>query len=201
MTARADTKDSTVGLIWRKSTTTLNDWEVVWESDWSAFPRPPIIADVTVTGEKGASTFKVSVLHLKAFKDDVDRRREACEKMDKYIAGQADKRYVMIGDFNDDPYDPPAKNAYVDTFLDAEPDYYFVTQQLPLGTVTSTGYGTDVNGDWKDGEFLDHAILTGDLYSSFESVTAEVKGKPESEFSAWKKDYSDHFPVLVHLVQ
>lgn len=193
------TKDSAVGLIWNTKTTTLDDWEVIFDNEWEAFPRAPIEATVTVTKDGKASTFKVVVLHLKAFKDSYERRRKACKLLVERVAKQTDKRYVIIGDFNDDPYDKPENNSYVGTFLDSEPDFHFVTAQLPLGTVTSTGYGTSVNGDWQDGEFLDHAVLTGALYDDFTTVTPSVLGKPLGEFDAWKKDYSDHFPVLIHL--
>ncbi len=107
--------------------------------------------------------------------------------------------FVIIGDFNDDPYDPEENNSYVGTFLDNEPAWYFVSKALPLGTVTSTGYGTSVNGQWKDGEFLDHAVVSGALYAQYASITPTVLGKPESEFAAWKKDFSDHFPLLIEL--
>ncbi len=90
-----DSKDSTVGLIWNTATTTVDDWEVIFENEWSAFPRPPIDATVTVTRDGGESTFHVVVLHLKAFKDSVDRRREACKLLVEYEASHPDDDFVI----------------------------------------------------------------------------------------------------------
>lgn len=196
-----NTNDSTVGLIYDTSTTNIDDWRVLFEGDWFAFPRPPLEVELTVTRGGASTSFTVIVLHLKAFKDSVDRRRAACEALDEHMQGKpaAERRFVVIGDYNDDPYDPPDKNSFVDTFLDATPKYYFVSAALPLGSVTSTGYGTSVNGQWQDGEFLDHAVLTGELYDSFGSVTPEILGVPASQFDSWGKEFSDHFPLLVHL--
>lgn len=188
-------KDTTVGLLWNTKTTTLVSWQVIFEDDWWEFPRAPVEAVLESKGE----TFTVVVLHLKAFKDSVDRRRAACEKLVAYIDKQQDKRYVIIGDFNDDPYDPPDENSFTGTFLDAEPDYHFVTASMDPESVSSTGYYHYVDGTKITGEFLDHVILRGELYDAFSSVTPEILGLPEAEYTDWQKDYSDHFPVVVTL--
>jgi endonuclease/exonuclease/phosphatase family metal-dependent hydrolase len=192
-----DDKDSTVGIIYRTSTTTVLSSEVLFETDWSAFPRPPIEVHLKITHDGKSSEIRVIVLHLKAFKDSVDRRREACKKLDTYIQNKTDKRYLIIGDFNDDPYDKGAANSYTGTFLDNEPKYYFLTASLPPESVTSTGYYHYVNGKKLTGEFLDHAVITGEALEPFESATPSILGVPSSQFSQWKSDYSDHFPVLV----
>jgi endonuclease/exonuclease/phosphatase family metal-dependent hydrolase len=192
-----DINDSTVGLIYDEETTVIHNSETLFETDWSAFPRAPLIADLSVKKNGGETRMTVVVLHLKAFKDSVDRRREACAKLVAYIEQHPDHEYVVLGDFNDDPNDSPSENSFVDTFLDAEPAYHFVTQVLAPETVTSTGYYHYVNGTKITGEFLDHAVVTGGLHSTFSSVTATVLAKPANEFSAWKDQYSDHFPVMI----
>jgi endonuclease/exonuclease/phosphatase family metal-dependent hydrolase len=192
-----DAKDSTVGLLYKSLTVTMDDWDTLFEFDWKPFPRPPVEASLTVTKNKKSAHFSVVVLHLKAFKDSVDRRREACKKLVEYVEKQSDQRYLIIGDFNDDPYDSESSNSYYGTFLDNEPDFHFVTASLPKGTVTSTGYYTWVDGKKMDGEFLDHAVLTGEMFSEYTSVTAKVLSVPSSALSQWIGSYSDHFPVVL----
>ena len=189
--------DTTVGLIYREATTTVIASETLFIGDTQPFPRPPLRVDLTVTKEGRTSTFAVIVLHLKAFQDSVDRRREACQKLRDYVQAQAEKRFVLIGDLNDDPYDLPSENSFDKTFLGAEPDYVFVTASLPPETVTSTGYFHKVGGQTYTGEFLDHAIVTGDLYDDFQTVAPLVVAKPEAEFDAWTAATSDHFPLIV----
>ncbi len=187
--------DSVVGLLWNSSNTQVLDWQVLFEEDWWEFPRAPV---EVLLKSKGV-TFTVVVLHLKAFKDSVDRRRAACKMLVEHIADQTDKRYLIIGDMNDDPYDTAEQNSFVGTFLDAEPAYHFLTAELSPESVTSTGYYHYVDGTKITGEFLDHAILTGELNDSFSNIQPEILGLPESEYSDWKKTYSDHFPVVVTL--
>ena len=50
------------------------------------------------------------------------------------------------------------------------------------------------------GEFLDHAVMTGELYDRFSDVVPEIVSLPEAEYDAWRSDYSDHFPLRVRLV-
>jgi endonuclease/exonuclease/phosphatase family metal-dependent hydrolase len=192
-----ETNDTTVGMLYRSSTVELLESKVLFPFDWQPFPRPPLEAKLSIKRDGKSIELTVIVLHLKAFKDSVDRRREACKKLDEYIQKSGNKQTIVIGDFNDDPYDAPAQNSYVDTFLDTEPGYYFVTATLPPETVTSTGYYHWVNGQKITGEFLDHAIVTGELYDLYGSITPAVVAQPQSQFAAWKKSYSDHFPVLV----
>jgi len=194
-------QDTKVGLIYDTKRATLNDWDTIYPSESWAFPRRPLVADLTVT--VGSRDVEISVIsiHLKAFKgeENVDRRRQACQKLIEYMETRPERAFVVIGDFNDDPYDPADENTYAGTFLDAAPKYHLVTKQLPLGTVTSTGYGTSVNGNWEDGEFLDHAIIDDTMNDLASKVSVEVLSKPPNEWDDWKKNHSDHFPLLLHL--
>ena len=191
--------DTVVGLLYDQTTTTIEDSGVIFEDDWSAFPRAPLEVRVTVHHGDVATTFSVIVLHLKAFQDSVDRRRAACAKLVAYLGAKTDPRYVLIGDFNDDPYDPPSSNSFTGTFLDNEPALHFVTQALPPESVTSTGFYHYVNGTKLTGEFLDHAVVTGPLYDAFQTVTPVIHGVPQSDFTWFRDTYSDHFPLVITL--
>ncbi len=192
-----NTFDSTVGFIWNTATTTLLSEQSLFESDNYAFPRAPLHARFRVSKQGAATEVNVIVVHLKAFQSSYERRRDACKKLRGFIDGQSDKHFVVLGDFNDDPYDGPADNSYVGTFLDQQPAYHFLTQQLPPVSVTSTGFYHYVNGKKITGEFLDHVIATGEWVDNFTSATPKIFSVPESGYAAWEKDYSDHFPVIV----
>lgn len=192
--------DTVVGLLYRPETVTLVGWETIYEDEWYAFPRDPLVAELLVERGGGQTRLFVIVVHLKAFGDSVDRRREACAKLSSYIESAREidpsREYAIVGDFNDDPYDPPELNAFAGTFLDAEPAYYFVTHTLPPETVTSLGWFHVVDGKQIDGEFLDHGIMTGGLYASYETITPEVWSVEPSGFDEFDQTWSDHFPVV-----
>ncbi len=196
-----NTYDTTVGLLYRTATTSILSSQELFDLDSWAFPRPPLEAEVRL--QKGSEVFEfyVIVLHLKAFGDSVDRRRAACQKLTEYLAAKDQPRYLVIGDLNDDPYDHPTYNSFVDTFLDTEPAYYFVTAALPPESVTSVGYYHWVGSQKITGEFLDHAIVTGALWSGFGTITPTIISVPEGQYGSWETSYSDHFPVLVDFVR
>lgn len=194
-----NTFDTTVGLLYRTATTTLLDSRPLFEDDGYAFPRPPLEATLEVSKDGASLEVTVIVLHLKAFGDSVDRRRAACEALDAYLADQPEARVVLLGDLNDDPYDAPADNAFVGTFLNAEPTYHFVTHDLPPESVTSLGYYHWVGGEQIDGEFLDHFILTSAAMAPFSQVVPTIVSVPAGERDAFETTHSDHFPVVLDM--
>ena len=194
-----NTFDTTVGLVYKRSTTTLVESQALFTDDSFAFPRAPLEATFEI--DKGQETAEVTVivLHLKAFGDSVDRRRAACDKLDTYLQQTPDAQVVLLGDLNDDPYDPPAENSFVGTFLDAEPTYHFVTSELAPESVTSLGYYHFVDGTRIEGEFLDHFILTGPAMNAFTTVEVTIESVPEAERDDFEQTHSDHFPVMLDL--
>ena len=197
-----DTFDSAVGLLYRPERVTLDATEILFEDDSWAFPRSPLAATVTVSDPAAEAdvTLTVVVLHLKAMGDSADRRLLACGKLDGWVDAHPERAVVLIGDWNDDPYDPPGENVFAGTFLDAPDDYVFVTTVFPPESVTSTGWYHFVDGQRVEGEFLDHAVVTTGLHRRFASVTTTIVGVPEAAFSDYRERLSDHFPVLVDFV-
>jgi endonuclease/exonuclease/phosphatase family metal-dependent hydrolase len=193
------TFDSTVGLLYRGSTVEILASRALFENDSHAFPRPPLEVEVAVTKEGSSIELTVIVLHLKAFGDSVDRRRAACAALESYLGERPSERVVVLGDLNDDPYDPPADNAFTGTFLDAEPHYLFVTQAFPPESVTSLGYYHYVGDTKITGELLDHVILTGPLAQSYATIVPSIRSVVPEQYDDWEWDYSDHFPVVVDL--
>jgi endonuclease/exonuclease/phosphatase family metal-dependent hydrolase len=183
--------DTTVGFVYRPDVVSVLSVEALFVDDPDAFPRPPLRADVRV----GSSDFTVIVVHLKAYDDGLERRRAACEALDAYVRSTLDDApVILIGDFNDDPNESPATNAFGPLL-----DYPFLTGDLPPESVTETSYWHEVDGQVVAGTFLDHAIATGELVDAWPNRTARIAGVEESEWDTWRALYSDHFPVLVTL--
>jgi hypothetical protein len=193
-----DLPDSTVGLLYRADRVTVDGVEVLFEDDWYAFPRSPLAVSLTVADESGSAVdFTIVVLHLKAFGDSADRRSAACDRLDAWVEAGSEPDILFIGDFNDDPHDPPDENVFLDTFLDDSGDYVFVTAPLPPESVTSTSWYHWVDGRRITGELLDHAVVTSAFGQQFATVAPRIEGVPPSQYDDYASQYSDHFPMLV----
>jgi endonuclease/exonuclease/phosphatase family metal-dependent hydrolase len=183
--------DTAVGIVYRPDVVSVLSVEELFVDDPVAFPRPPLRADVRV----GTFDLTVIVLHLKAYDDGLERRRDACMALDAYVRGALDDApVILLGDFNDDPNESTATNAFGPLL-----EYAFLTGDLPPESVTQTSYWHEVGGEVVAGSFLDHAIATGELVDAWPRFTARIAGVEESEWDAWRALYSDHFPVIVTL--
>jgi endonuclease/exonuclease/phosphatase family metal-dependent hydrolase len=183
--------DTTVGLLYRPDVVSVLSTEELFADDSAAFPRPPLRADVRI----GSFDVAVIVVHLKAYDEGLERRREACELLDGYVRTTLDATpVILIGDFNDDPNESPATNAFGPLL-----DYPFLTGGLPPGSVTQTSYWHEAGGDVLRGSFLDHAIATSEVVDAYPRFTARIEGAVESDWDAWNALYSDHFPVIVSI--
>ena len=190
--------DSVVGLLYDPSVVTVLAWKTLFEGEWWPFPRAPLEATLRLTRDGKQVTFKVIVLHLKAFPEGAERRREACEDLDAYLSGLSSPTAIVIGDFNDNPHDGLDDNVFMTSLQDHAPTYDFVTADMPVGTVTSLGYYHVVDGQVVTGEFLDHAVVTERFALSYETIDAQVVSRPPEDYEWYESTYSDHFPVLVH---
>ena len=183
--------DTTVGIVYRPDVVSVLSVEELFVDDPVAFPRPPLRADVRVDSRD----LTVIVLHLKAYDDGLERRRDACAALDAYVRETLDEApVILIGDFNDDPNESAATNAFGPLL-----EYPFLTGALPPESVTETAYWHEVEGEIVAGTFLDHAIATEELVDIWPSSTARIAGVEQSEWDAWRALYSDHFPVIVTL--
>jgi endonuclease/exonuclease/phosphatase family metal-dependent hydrolase len=183
--------DTTVGVVYRPDVVSILSVEALFVDDPVAFPRPPLRADVRV----GSFDLTVIVLHLKAYDEGLERRRAACKALDVYVRETlGDAPVILLGDFNDDPNEGTATNAFGPLL-----DYPFLTGDLPPESVTQTSYWHEVDGEVVAGTFLDHAIATGELVDAWPRFAARIAGVEQSEWDAWRALYSDHFPVIVTL--
>lgn len=193
--------DTSVGLLYRPDTVEILETEELFPDDSWAFPRPPLQAKVRIERLDESIDLTVIVLHLKARDDGLERRLEACTKLWEYLRDSPpDTRVVILGDLNDDPNDVEEENAFTGTFLDTQPDYWFLTAELPPESVTSTGWYHWVGEEYIEGSFIDHVIATGPLVEDYTTWDPSIVSVDNEEWDSWETDYSDHFPVLVDFV-
>ncbi|MEZ4265854.1 MAG: endonuclease/exonuclease/phosphatase family protein [Myxococcota bacterium] len=194
-------QDSVVGLLVRRDTVRILAAKPLFVGDWWPFPRAPLDATLLIQKPEGSIVVHVVVVHLKAFGDSESfgRRREACQKLNAFLGGKADTRYILVGDFNDSVLDPPAENTFFGTLLDAEPTWTIATAALPESTVSSTSWFHVVDGQQVRGELIDHVIVDETITDVYPAPTAEVIARPLAEYDTWTDGWSDHFPVLLHL--
>ncbi len=188
-------QDTSVGILYRSPRVTLLESREIFTADKFAFPRPPVLAEFRVGDAEGSLEFNVITLHLKAFDEGLERRRDACVKLNAFVQAQESEFFVIAGDLNDSPDDTGDANIFATNFLN--PPYVFLTDALPEKTSTCTASFHYVNNLKVNGLFLDHIIVTEKFAELFGSWEPEVLAVPPPEWDSWTSTHSDHFPVYV----
>ncbi len=183
------------GVIFRKTFIQLTAKSQLFEDDWYAFPRPPLKVHLAATRNGKLFDFNLIVLHLKAKggTDNINRRRDAVQKLHQYVSNQIqagdDPDYVLAGDWNDELLDPDSVNVFL-PFLN-DPDN-FVILTLPLAQQGDYSY----IGYYKS--LIDHLIISTSIQAAFPESVTEVL-KIDEVYSAFKDLVSDHRPVATRI--
>ncbi len=181
------------GVIYRKGMITISDKKMLFENDYSAFPRPPMQLYITATHNGKSFTFTLIVLHLKAMsgQENEARRRAACEKLKNYLDEQLqtnpDKQFIVSGDWNDILTDPASDNVF-QVFLNDSLNYHFLTRNIaqnPNANATYIGSFRSV---------IDHILVTSAVLPEYQPNSTEVL-KLDEFFNGYENEVSDHRPV------
>ena len=159
--------------------------------------RPPLQleANVTIGGTTRPLTF--IVLHMKAFDDarSYDKRVEAARRLKNRIDFlMPNDPVVILGDLNDElrrsirlgiesPYAP---------FVEDADAYRFLT--LPLEDAGAGTYCSNSSCS-STGSFLDHILITDELFATYVDASAERLTAVSDRFAAYGSTTSDHLPV------
>jgi len=165
----------------------------IYTSDWSAFPRPPVVFDAVYNGER------VVVInnHFKASggASNEARRREACEKLKLYIDENLDnENVIVIGDMNDELDDPVSSNVF-QGFIDDEENYCWSDWEIAFGDNDNWSYP-----GWPS--HLDHILITNELFDNYqveEVFTVKPELYIEGGWSGYDSNLSDHRPVGIRI--
>jgi exonuclease III len=179
------------GLIYKRSRVSVSRVRQIFEDDWYAFTRPPLVAEVVAQRSGIRFDFVLIVLHLKAGSDadDRNRRLEAVEKLKVYlddeIASGQEKDYLVAGDWNDE-LDDAGENVFT-AILNAPENYRFLTAAL-VGKRQQASYP-------RYGTLIDHILISQDAFNEYDGGSTETL-RLDEEVEGYDIVISDHRPVM-----
>ena len=142
----------------------------------------------------------VIVVHLKAQDagtEDETKRRESCQLLADYVAGNyAGKRVFIVGDMNDSLTDAAPDNVFT-VFLDDPANWRFADLAIaegPAGGFSYPNYNSHI----------DHILVTDELFGALDTPGALVTTMSQlpailGGWASYDRDVSDHLPVIVRL--
>lgn len=170
---------------------------------WSAFPRSPVVMELTFNGEDVVvinNHFKCcgdGFLDLSDPDDEEYRRLTASNLLESWIAANhPSDRVIVLGDLNDDLTDPASHNVF-QAFLNAPAEYAFADMGIAAGS----------SADWSFPGWpshLDHILITDELFAELAAPggaieTIHVEDHIPGGWSKYDADISDHLPVGIRL--
>lgn len=130
--------------------------------------------------------------------DEETRRYNASLLLQQYATDHyADRRVIMLGDFNDELTDPAADNVF-QNFLDVPDQWRFV--DLPIAEDSSTLWSYPT---WPS--HIDHILINGNTFGDFDTAPGLVGVLPlhtmlDGGWTQYDTETSDHLPVVVRLL-
>ena len=180
------------GFLYRTSELILGSVSPLFESDPYDFPRPPLEAHFEeVKRDCTRRSIIAIVAHLKAGieAEDANRRRQAVVELKGRIDAlllAGEMHVFLLGDFNDEPDDPAAENAF-NALLNDPGDYTVLT--LPLardGVYSYIPYPS----------LLDQIIITHELLDDYRARTEVLSLDELITTYNYAATVTDHRPVV-----
>ena len=176
--------------------------EIYTESPyWSAFPRSPMVMDMTAYGER----YLLINNHLKCCgdgildmqdSDDEERRRyDAMNFLAEYIEGVFfSEKVIVLGDLNDNIAEESPHNVF-QVFLDSPELYQFVDMDIAKGSIEDWSFPS-----WPS--HLDHILVSDEIFPQLEfshTYTLKIDQYLRGGFYEYDRLISDHRPVGICL--
>ena len=182
-----------VGIIYNESEVTVYSWQLLFEDEAYAFPRPPM--EITLSVSEGGHLFdcKLIVVHLKAYEDQEseDRRKAAIDSLKNYIDAQlalgGEQDFVLLGDFNDHLEDPREDNVF-QPMLDDPDTYDFLTE--PLVGIQGSYIG------YNEPNLIDHICVTTNALDEYGQQGHTQVLYLDNQNTDYENIVSDHRPVV-----
>ena len=175
--------------IYKDNIIQLNEIYEIYEDDWFAFPRSPLVFELTYEDED----LVIINNHLKAGggTENEERRQEASLKLQAFIdSTYFDAQVILIGDLNDDIAESQATNVFWNFIEDTE-NYLFADMEIAEGSSSNWSYPS-----WPS--HLDHILITNELFDEYENSTVQtilVDHYLEGGWHEYDENISDHRPV------
>ena len=182
-----------VGLLYDAQKVTVDGYQLLFEDDTYAFPRPPM--EFFMSAAEGDYWFdlRMIVVHLKAFggEENEARRRAAIESLKVYIDEEMqsgdEPDFILLGDFNDHLEDPPEDNVFTVMLEDAE-NYTFLTE--PLAGIQGSYIGLN------EPNLIDHICITVDALNEYGQAGSTQVLYLDDQNPDYETTVSDHRPVF-----
>ena len=170
---------------------------------WNAFPRAPMIIDVTYNNQK---IFIINnhlkccgdgTLNLSDNNDEETRRYEALNLLKTYIdINLPNQNVILLGDLNDELSDIPSNNVFQNLIDDAS-NYLFTDYDIALGSNINWSYPS-----WPS--HLDHILITNELFNEFSFLNSSIETIKVDDYlsggwSEYDENVTDHRPVGLKL--
>lgn len=155
--------------------------------------RPPLCVALKTRNRSVTDTVYFFVIHMKAYgdQDSYNRRVAASQALQGFLdAGYSGKRWVVLGDWNDDLYTSTYANSpspYLN-FSDTS-RYLLISRQLTDAGKRSYAFGNP-------GRMLDHIMVSAGMKDWYLAGSARVLDELPSIISGFHNTTSDHYPVL-----
>ncbi len=177
-----------LGVIYRRGLVTAGPPTLLFTSDESAFPRPPLSLPITVDG----NTIELVGVHLKAggASEDALRRQRAITALDNRFRTQIENggedEIVLLGDYNETVTDDFGRQVLAP--LLTAPDRYTVRTE-PAAVAGGFSFIAFKS-------FIDHITTTAALDARWSTATVQVID-PRTVLPGYKDQISDHLPVVL----
>lgn len=179
-----------LGLLYRTATVTAGEPELLFPTNPTAFPRPPLRVPLTI----GTLTVDVIGVHLKAGTTpaDASRRADAARILDGYLraqrAGAGDPDVIVLGDYNETL---DGSGAAVLAPLLATDAYRFRD-----AASVADGHATFIPAQVA----IDHLLTTVELDAAAGAAAAVVPPL-DRQYPRYETLVSDHLPVVLSIPQ
>ena len=181
--------DVNLAYIYKSDIIQIDDIYEIFQDDWFAFPRSPLVFELTYENED----LVVINNHLKAGGEPEDeaRRQEASQKLQAFIDSTfSETEVIIIGDLNDDITEPQATNVFWN-FIEDTANYLFADLPIAEGSFAFWSYPS-----WPS--HLDHILITNELFDEYEYSTVQtilVDHYLDGGWHEYDVNISDHRPV------
>jgi endonuclease/exonuclease/phosphatase family metal-dependent hydrolase len=186
--------------VWQDSTVSVDQVFEIYQSEWEAFPRDPLLLQISWRGHD----LLVINNHLKCCGDgqiedgDTDdeeyRRLLACQLLEEWISVERpDDPVILLGDLNDRLTDAASDNVFA-PFLDRPESYVFTDMAIATGPRADWSYGPGSS-------HIDHILVTDELFAAWAAAGAECRTIRIDQVLAgdFDRQLSDHLPVGLSL--
>ncbi len=166
------------------------------DDDYNFAGRPPLLVSFLHEQDGEEQVLNIIDLHMKCCESepsDVVRRHNASRMLHEYLQtsrANGDSNYVVLGDWNDDIFDPDESGLYsFEAFLNDRDNYKFVTSALAANHSTSTASYPSWNS------FLDNILISRSLFDEYDGSRVATL-RLDLVVEDYSSVISDHRPVL-----